>query len=290
VIAAVLVNLLCSCSLATSIQRDAPINLLALSTINGSIPLQAGLSAGSTYQAITAAACSHQVTGAVTPTAQATASPTWSMASLNTQGFALNIIQPISPMYIVSKWSSGLNREFLLRLFIKSVHLPRSPSLRRNSIPGPRRGGVAAGACGQSELVLPACTEGENAKFSGTYSHVEWRSIAEVSNYLGALLRNVSAGQWTDTDLSGSAMRHTLFELSSDAKQGFTQVRYREQIYTIRGDDLRDATVPRNHSLQALLLLNELVSAAKVSSDIPNTQEIQFVPWLLHGPAPSRRT
>jgi hypothetical protein len=34
----------------------------------------------------------------------------------------------------------------------------------------------------------------------------------------------------------------------------------------------------QDRSLQALSLLNELVSAAKVSSDIPNTQDIQIVP------------
>jgi hypothetical protein len=477
-VATVSVISLTSCSLATTIQRDAldynagvanyndqmlmytilrarddaPINLLALSTINGSISVQAGLSAGSTYQAITSAAGSHQITGAVTPTAQATASPTWSMASLNTQGFTLNIIQPISPMYIVSKWSTGLNREFLLRLFVKSIHLteaggyheyvndPNSPaamtefaaklhswipriSMRvltvleplgppldpskadasllgayqylvplgggsfyvgnavsaaangpprlqlyreypqqvvvcvsrptlgtepltsssaplgdereeeqamssyalalksaakggagkgSESPPSSAAGGTPAsgqnrgpgsipapsgslssnlkvdrvaavlplGACGQSELVLPAYTEDENAKFSGTYSHVEWRSIAEVINYLGALLRarNVGAGQWTDTDADGATISHSVFELSSDTKPGFTQVKYRDQSYTIRSDDLREVTAPRNHSLQALSLLNELVSAAKVSSDIPNTQEIQFVP------------
>jgi hypothetical protein len=488
-IAVALVIPLYACSLATTIQHDAldynagvanyndqmliytilrardeaPINLLALSTINGSISVQAGLSAGSTYQFIDAAASSHQLTGAITPTAQASASPTWSMASLNTQGFTLGIIQPISPMYIVSKWSTGLDREFLLRLFIKSIHLtetsgyheyvndpnspvamadftaklhswfprismrvltvlepigpPLDPSLPNHSesiqgansgtasllgayqylmplgggsfyignaapaVPngtprlqlyreypqqvvvcvsrpalgieplasssaplgeereeeealssyaltlksaaksgagkagepsgsaagggapasGQNRGSgsippsgslssnlkvdrVAAvlplGACGQSELVLPAYTEEQNAKFSGTYSHVEWRSIAEVIGYLGALLRarNAGAGQWVDTDASGSAISHTEFELSSDRKPGFTQVQYGGVKYTIRTDDARDAMAPRNHSLQALSLLNELVSAAKVSSDIPNTQEIQFVP------------
>ena len=87
-VATVSVISLTSCSLATTIQRDAldynagvanyndqmlmytilrarddaPINLLALSTINGSISVQAGLSAGSTYQAITSAAGSHQIT------------------------------------------------------------------------------------------------------------------------------------------------------------------------------------------------------------------------------------
>jgi len=59
----------------------------------------------------------------ITPGIQASSSPTWSMASLNTQGFTLGIIQPISPVYVVSKWSTGLDREFLLRLFIKSINL-----------------------------------------------------------------------------------------------------------------------------------------------------------------------
>jgi hypothetical protein len=135
-------------------------------------------------------------------------------------------------------------------------------------------------ACGQNELVLPAYTEEENAKDSGTYSHVEWRSIAEVIKYLGALLRarNTDAAQWSDGDASGTAAAHTLFRLSTDSGPGFTQVNYRGSSYTIQSDNERDPSTPQDHSLQALSLLNELVSAAKVSSDIPNTQEIQFVP------------
>jgi hypothetical protein len=136
------------------------------------------------------------------------------------------------------------------------------------------------GACGQHELVLPPYTEEENAQDSGTYSHVEWRSIAEVIDYLGALLRarNTAAAQWTDTDPSGTTVSHTLFQLSSDSRPGFTQVAYRGTRFAIHTDEERDPAAARNHSLQALSLLNELISAAKVSSDIPNSQEIQFVP------------
>jgi hypothetical protein len=135
-------------------------------------------------------------------------------------------------------------------------------------------------ACGQHELVLPAYTEEDNAKDSGTYSHVEWRSIAEVIDYLGALLRtrNAGAGQWTDIDASGAAVQHSLFELSMESTSGFTHVAYRGGTYTIHTADDRSAAAPQDHSLQALSLLNELVSAAKVSSDIPNTQDIQIVP------------
>jgi hypothetical protein len=502
VVIATSVWLVCACSMATSIQRDAldynagvanyndqmliytilrarddaPINLLALSTINGAVSVQGTLGATAGYKTVAGT----NFAASVAPGIQASSSPTWSMASLNTQGFTLGIIQPISPMYIVSKWSTGLDREFLLRLFIKSINLkeangyheylndPNSPvamaafsaklhswlpgismraltvleplgptldpstvtsvsttseggtksarpsriessevanaanasllgayeylmplgggsfyvgnaaprtaggSLRLqlyreypqqvvlcvprsklgieplassgsstplgveqeedealsnyalalkaaakggagktsepppsntsggtgagangNSSPHPQPVGslasnlkadrVAAvlpiGACGQHELVLPAYTEEQNARDSGTYSHVEWRSIAEVIDYLGALLRakNAEAGRWTDSDASGAATSHALFRLSSE-QPGFTQVTYRGIRYAIHTNDERDAAAPQDHSLQALSLLNELVSAAKVSSDIPNTQEIQFVP------------
>jgi hypothetical protein len=493
--------LLGACSMATSIQHDAldynagvanyndqmliytilrarddaPINLLALSTINGAVSVQGSLGATTGYKTVAGT----NVAASVTPGVQASSSPTWSMASLNTQGFTLGIIQPISPMYVVSKWSTGLDREFLLRLFIKSINLkeangyheylndPNSPvamaafsaklhswfpgiSMRAltvleplgptldpstatsvtttsegsksapssrieridttnaasttllgayqylmplgggpfyvgNAAPQTRDGSIrlqlyreypqqvvlclnqhklgtepmtsssvplgvveqeeeealshyalalkaaakggagkvnepassnsgnaanagangSAGfhpqqvgslatnlkvdrvaavlpisACGQNELVLSAYTEEENAKDSGTFSHVEWRSIAEVIDYLGALLRtrNAAAAQWTDMDASGATVAHTLFQLSTDSRTGFTQVAYRGSSYAIQADNERDPAAPQDHSLQALSLLNELVSAAKVSSDIPNTQEIQFVP------------
>ena len=501
VVVATVVLALSGCSMATSIQRDAldynagvanyndqmlmytilrarddaPINLLALSTINGAVSVQGSLGATAGYKTVSGT----NFAGSVTPGIQAGSSPTWSMASLNTQGFTLGIIQPISPVYVASKWSTGLDREFLLRLFIKSINLkdangyheflndPNSPvamaafsakihswfpgiSMRALTVLEPlgptldpstvtsvsttsqgsgktvlssrversdapnaanaallgayqylmplgggsfyvgnaapatpdgslrlqlyreypqqvvlcvsrtrlttdafaspsvplgeereeeaalsnyalalkaaakggagkaaevsqsnagaatgsgangnagfhpqQNGSLAAnlkidrvaavlpsGACGQHELVLPPYTEEDNAKDSGTYSHVEWRSIAEVIDYLGSLLRvrNSAAAQWTDTDASGATISHTLFQLSSDSQLGFTQVTYRGTRFAIHTDDEGNPAAPRNHSLQALSLLNELISAAKVSSDIPNTQEIQFVP------------
>ena len=113
-------------------------------------------------------------------------------------------------------------------------------------------------ACEQNELVAPAYTEEENAKESGTYNHVEWRSIAEVIDYLGALLRmrNTAAAQWTDTDASGATVAHTLFQLSTDSRPGFTQVAYRGSSYAIQADNERDPAAPQDHSLQALSLLN----------------------------------
>jgi hypothetical protein len=59
---------------------------------------------------------------------------------------------------------------------------------------------------------------------------------------------------------------------------GFATVDYRGDRYVIHSPaDTPDAPV-KDHSLEALSLLNELVSTAKVSSDIPNTQPIQIIP------------
>jgi hypothetical protein len=461
---------------------EAPINILALSTINGAVSLQETLGASTSYENISGFAGAHDFTGTLAPGVQATSSPTWSMASLDTQGFMLGIIQPISPMYVVSKWSTGIDREFLLRLFVKSIQVkeargyheylndPNSPtamaefsarlhawlpkiSMRAltvleplgppfdpatvtttsttwdntrkpavesrverteaanagnaaligadeylvplsagpfhvgNAPPaaaggsqklqlyreypqqvvlcvprstlGPQvvsssaapmgdvdpeeesamssyalalksaaKGGagrlsqtppanqgsttgapglgqsphtppasatalssnlkidrVAAilplGACGQDELVLPAYTEEQNARNSGSYSHVEWRSISEVIQYLGALLRthDAEALRWTSTGTNGEVTTHTLFALSGSARAGFARVQYRGSTYTVLTDaDGEGAPGTRNHSMQALSLLNELISTAKISSDIPNTQSIQIVP------------
>jgi hypothetical protein len=136
------------------------------------------------------------------------------------------------------------------------------------------------GACAQDELVLPPYTEEENSRNAGTYSHIEWRSISEVIGYLGALLRpgNRDAAQWTSTDAAGRTTTHTLFRLSAEGDPGFTEVRYRGATYSVHADASEPRTGSRDHSMQAISLLNELIGIAKVSSDIPNTQSIQIVP------------
>jgi hypothetical protein len=507
-LAAGAVAALCACSMAGSIQRnaleynasvanyndqmllytilrardEAPINILALSTINGAVSLQETLGASTAYENISGFGGAHDFSGGLTPGVQATSSPTWSMASLDTQGFMLGIIQPISPMYVVSKWSSGSDREFLLRLFVKSIQIkeargyheylndPNSPaamaeftgrlhawfpkiSMRALTVleplgppfdpstvtatsttwdnsrkpaiasrvekteaanasnaaligayeylvplsAGPYHVGNAApttaggsqklqlyreypqqvvlcvprstlgselvssssapmgeveqeeesamssyalalksaakggagrlspapqaapgtasgapglgqsphtppaaptslssnlkidrvaailplGACGQDELVLPAYTEEENARNSGSYSHVEWRSISEVIQYLGALLRSrdSEALHWSSTGANGEVTVHTLFAMVANAHAGFARIQYRGATYSVLTDaDGEGAPGTRNHSMQALSLLNELISTAKISSDIPNTQSIQIVP------------
>lgn len=83
-------------------------------------------------------------------------------------------------------------------------------------------------------------------------SHVEWRSIAEMINYLGALLRARSAesAQWSDVDASGASESHTLFRLSAGSKVGFSQVAYGGTSYTIPSDTERDPNAPQDHTFR----------------------------------------
>jgi hypothetical protein len=122
-------------------------------------------------------------------------------------------------------------------------------------------------------------TEDENSANSGTYSHIEWRSIAEVIQYLGSVLRaGPATTTWTESSVGGAETTHLLFSVTRHSGPGFATVAYRGERYVIHSPaDTPDATV-KDHSLQALSLLNELVSTAKVSSDIPNTQPIQIIP------------
>src|SRR6202012_5588698 len=94
---------------------------LALSTITGALNFQAGVGNAAAFNGPNGTG--PRFTTTTTPAVATSSSPTWSMASLNTRGFMLGIIQPISPMYVVSKWDTGIDREFLLRLLIKSIDI-----------------------------------------------------------------------------------------------------------------------------------------------------------------------
>ena len=103
--------------------RDyVPLNITELSTVTGTLTAQTnlGLSVpfGGNYGTTPR--------GTVTPAVELGAAPTFNMAALNTRGFTLNIIQPISPVYIASKWNSGISHELLLLLFVKEIQFADS--------------------------------------------------------------------------------------------------------------------------------------------------------------------
>jgi hypothetical protein len=101
-------------------REGVPLNITELSTVTGTLSEQATLGLSVPFGPGTAAR------GVVSPSVQFGAAPTFNMAALNTRGFTLNVIQPISPVYVASKWNSGLSHELLLLLFVKDIQFADS--------------------------------------------------------------------------------------------------------------------------------------------------------------------
>jgi hypothetical protein len=146
-------------------------------------------------------------------------------------------------------------------------------------------------------------SERDYAANTALFAHVEWRSTAEVFQYLGALLRN--RGEWNedaDATVAACAAFHTgvnsddpcrdvapnsawtthnkTFALAADSTDGRVVVNYRGRDYSVRSRFHEDpaADDSYDHSLETLSMLSELVNAAKVSSDIPVTPQLQLIP------------
>jgi hypothetical protein len=112
-----------------------PVNLAQLSSINGNISATTGVSAAVPFSELRGS----NTRSTVTPTASISSTPTFSTSALNTQGFTVTFVQPISPTYVLSKWQD-LPSQMLLYLFVKSIQLPLAPDQadqnERNNKPG----------------------------------------------------------------------------------------------------------------------------------------------------------
>jgi hypothetical protein len=148
---------------------------------------------------------------------------------------------------------------------------------------------LRANDCYADQTVREPTTETDFKKYTETLGHIEWRSVAEVFQYLGAVLRRPEGITWTvrrEHEVVGSsdgAVPDTMFALrranSDDGKQGKLKIDYRGEAFSIGSGKLTaDAAEVNDQSLLVLSLLNELVNSAKISSDIPVTQQLQVLP------------
>lgn len=103
--------------------RDqAPMNFNDLSSITGSLSLQGTLALTLPFGPLTGTpTTSSTYKDTASPTLMGTTSPVINIGTLNTQGFMLTMIQPISSTYVLSKWNEGLDHRLLLFLFVKSI-------------------------------------------------------------------------------------------------------------------------------------------------------------------------
>ena len=148
---------------------------------------------------------------------------------------------------------------------------------------------LRADDCYADQTIREPATEGEFRKYTETLGHIEWRSIAEVFQYLGAVLRQENGVRWDvarDRDVVGSTARaipDTMFVLRhagvASAEQAMLRVNYGGENVAIGSGTVNIANEAlQDHSLLVLSLLSELVNSAKISSDIPVTQQLQVLP------------
>jgi hypothetical protein len=131
--------------------------------------------------------------------------------------------------------------------------------------------------CNTDEIILPQETDEDFHAESGQFTHIEWRSIAEVIQYLGAIARY--------QDLYGSTVSlrprpDTLFAFKRDIS-GRVHVSYRGSSISVGSMiDTGNYLVAdqADHSLESLAMLNELISLAKISGNLAAPQTVQVVP------------
>jgi len=121
------------------------------------------------------------------------------------------------------------------------------------------------GDCATDQIVLSPSADQMLESTSLRGARIEWRSIADVIQYLGAIARN----QNDPTRVPGWGQGQILFYVNQ-GRSGRITLSYEGEHYSIPGElQAGDGNDPNNHSLEALSLLNELIGTAKQSTDLP---------------------
>jgi hypothetical protein len=148
--------------------------------------------------------------------------------------------------------------------------------------------------CLSDQIVLHAGTENQFDEETKKFAHIEWRSIAEVIQYLGAVSRHQDRATAKATDPAtgdvdqakvdadivkiGKGKVEPLFtygKYDSDKDLGKIKVTYRGRGYrapSAGGADNND------HTLESMAMINELISLAKISGSLPVPQPVTVLP------------
>jgi hypothetical protein len=134
--------------------------------------------------------------------------------------------------------------------------------------------------CAKDQLVLTPSTEEQFDVTTTGFAHVEWRSIAEVIQYLGAIARHANnQPSWNETDGS-RVITHSVFNVR-DNSSGRIRLDYGGSSYSVGrpfDENPHQEDSGEDHSLESLALVNELISIAKISGTLPVSQPVQVLP------------
>jgi len=96
-----------------------PLNLSQLSSVSGTLALSGTLGFNIPW-----GKASMMGQNSAAPSVTGSTQPIYALSPLNTQGFTLQILQPVSQAYVLNRWQAGVPRELLLFLFIKEINFP----------------------------------------------------------------------------------------------------------------------------------------------------------------------
>jgi hypothetical protein len=102
----------------------APLDLGQLSSISGTLSLQGSLAFTLPFGHGLMGGNPMDAQNVVNPGVMGSTTPTYTFTPLNTQGFILSILQPVSASYVLTRWQAGVSRELLLMLFVKEIDFP----------------------------------------------------------------------------------------------------------------------------------------------------------------------
>jgi hypothetical protein len=101
--------------------RDgAPLVMGALSSMNGALSLSGTAGFSIPFGATPAS----KTQDSFAPSISGSTSPTYGFVPFNTQGFELQMLQPVSAAYVARQWDAGISRELLLLMFVKEIDFP----------------------------------------------------------------------------------------------------------------------------------------------------------------------
>jgi len=102
----------------------APLDLGQLSSISGTLSLQGSLAFTLPWGHGISGTGLNNAQNVVNPGVMGSTTPTYTYTPLNTEGFILSILQPVSASYVLTQWQAGVSRELLLMLFVKEIDFP----------------------------------------------------------------------------------------------------------------------------------------------------------------------
>ncbi len=138
------------------------------------------------------------------------------------------------------------------------------------------------GHCPQADVVVSPGTQSLPTDL-GEVGYVHWRSPVNVFRFLGAMLRGDVSNAWEEKAGKGSTqVKHIIFAVKdapgpTAPEAARIAVRYADKLFYIP-QPMGSSPTLRDHSLEVLSLVSQLVNTSKHAEDLPTPRTLQVLP------------